>query len=151
MALPFGYLFSLFRVAPKANGGSQVRGRVGAAAIAYATAIRDPSHICDLYTTAHSNAGSLTHWKRPGIKPMSSWILVGFVSTEPQQNTTGLLCNSVLFYRFKNTVLRRRPWASSDSQSQPQHNTVKILASWLFRPWSQLFSQNTYLMSPSHG
>ena len=30
------------------------------------------------YTTAHGNAGSLTHWVKPGIKPESSWILVGF-------------------------------------------------------------------------
>ena len=29
------------------------------------------------YTTAHDNA-------RPGIEPASSWILVRFVSTEPQ-------------------------------------------------------------------
>ena len=29
------------------------------------------------YTTAHGNAGSLTHWTRPGIKPTSLWILVG--------------------------------------------------------------------------
>ena len=36
-------------------------------------------------TTAHSNARSLTHWSRPGIKPTSSWILVGFVSAEPGQ------------------------------------------------------------------
>ena len=35
------------------------------------------------YTTAHGNARSLTHWVRPGIKPASSWILVGFVTTEP--------------------------------------------------------------------
>ena len=33
---------------------------------------------------SHSNAGSLTHWARPGIKSVSSWILVGFVSTEPE-------------------------------------------------------------------
>ena len=36
------------------------------------------------YTTAHSNTRSLKHWARPGIKPTSSWILVGFVSAEPQ-------------------------------------------------------------------
>ena len=36
------------------------------------------------YTAAHSNAGSLTHWKRPGIKPASSWMLVRFVSAEPR-------------------------------------------------------------------
>ena len=29
---------------------------------------------------AHGNTGSLAHWARPGIKPMSSWILVGFVN-----------------------------------------------------------------------
>ena len=33
------------------------------------------------YTTAHSNARSLTHRARPMIKPTSSWILVVFIST----------------------------------------------------------------------
>ena len=37
------------------------------------------------YTTAHSSPGSLIHWARPGIKPASSWIPVGFISTEPRQ------------------------------------------------------------------
>ena len=37
------------------------------------------------YTTAHDNTRSLTHWWRPGIEPTSSWILVGFVTTEPWQ------------------------------------------------------------------
>ena len=32
------------------------------------------------YTTAHSNAGSLTHWARPGIEPTTSWFLVGFIN-----------------------------------------------------------------------
>ena len=32
------------------------------------------------YTTAHGNAGSSTHWERPGIEPVSSRILVGFVN-----------------------------------------------------------------------
>ena len=32
------------------------------------------------YTTAHSNSRSSTHWARPGIEPMSSWMLVGFVN-----------------------------------------------------------------------
>jgi len=36
------------------------------------------------YTTSHSNAGSLTHWVRPGIEPATSWFLVRFVSAEPQ-------------------------------------------------------------------
>ena len=32
------------------------------------------------YTTPHSNAGSWTHWVRPGIEPASSWTLVGFAN-----------------------------------------------------------------------
>ena len=37
------------------------------------------------YTTAHGNTGSLIHWARLEIESTSSWILVGFVTTEPQQ------------------------------------------------------------------
>ena len=36
------------------------------------------------YITAHSNAGSLTHWASPWMEPASSWVLVGFVTTKPQ-------------------------------------------------------------------
>ena len=36
------------------------------------------------YSTTHGKARSLTHCVRPGIEPMSSWILVGFIITEPQ-------------------------------------------------------------------
>ena len=32
------------------------------------------------YTTAHSNAGSLTHWAMSGIEPVSSWMPVRFVN-----------------------------------------------------------------------
>ena len=50
-----------------------------------ATATPDLSLICDLpYTTAHGNAGSLTHCTRPGIEPASAWILEGFITAEPQ-------------------------------------------------------------------
>jgi len=41
---------------------------------------------CNLhYTTGHGNAGSLTHWARPGMKSTASSFLVGFVSAVPQQ------------------------------------------------------------------
>ena len=46
---------------------------------ATATATWDLAH-----TTAQGNTGSLTHWARPEIKTVSSWILVGFITTEPQ-------------------------------------------------------------------
>ena len=42
------------------------------------------------YTIAHGNAVSSTHWARPGIEPSMSWILVGFVTTEPQQELQGI-------------------------------------------------------------
>ena len=35
------------------------------------------------YYHRHSNTGSLTHRVRPGIQPVSSWILVGFITAEP--------------------------------------------------------------------
>ena len=42
------------------------------------------------YSTVHSNARSLIHWERPGIEPTSSWILVGSITTEPQQKLPGV-------------------------------------------------------------
>ena len=42
----------------------------------------DPSHAWDLYHSS-GNTRSLTHWVRPGIKPVSSWMLIIFVSSEP--------------------------------------------------------------------
>ena len=39
------------------------------------------------YTIGHGRAGFLTHWARPGIKPTSSWILVGFATTEHDGNS----------------------------------------------------------------
>ena len=39
------------------------------------------------YTTAHSNAGSPTHWVRPWIEPASSWILIRFISAVPHRNS----------------------------------------------------------------
>ena len=74
------FFFFLFRAAPMTYWGSQARGPTGAI-----TAGPHHSHTRSVtYTTAHGNAGSLTHWTRPGIEPATSWFLVGFVSTAPQ-------------------------------------------------------------------
>ena len=43
-------------------------------------------------TTAHGNTRSLTHWAIPGIEPGSSWLLVRFVSTEPQRELPFIVC-----------------------------------------------------------
>ena len=88
------YLFIylvLFRAAPMACGGSQTRGPIGA----IATGQPQPQQ-CQIqassatYTTAHSIAGSLTHWARPGIEPTTLWFLVGFVTPAPQQKRLSL-------------------------------------------------------------
>ena len=73
--------FFFFRATPAAYGSSQARGCIRAAA-AYTTAtqhkIQATSVTC---TTARDNAGSFTHEARPGIKPSSSWLLVGFLTS----------------------------------------------------------------------
>jgi len=58
-------------------------------------------------TTAHSNAGSLTHGARPGIKPASSWILVGLVTTEPQWDLSVHYLESVI---HSLSLLGSVPW-----------------------------------------
>ena len=65
----------------------------------------DQSHVC---TRAHGTTGSWTHWGGPGIEPASSWILVGFVSTEPQwESLTILIWISV--YRH-DSIAQERGW-----------------------------------------
>ena len=59
-------LFAFSRATPAAYGGSQARGQIGAVAASL-------HH-------SHSNAGSLTHWARPGIEPATPGFLVGFVN-----------------------------------------------------------------------
>ena len=53
------------------------------------------------YTTAHSNTGSLTHWARPEIEPLSSWILVRFINRWATMGTPQLL----LFKRLMSTTI----------------------------------------------
>lgn len=72
--------FFAFRAAPTAYGSSQSRDLIRATA----------ADLCriwaayETYTTAHSSAWSLTHRASPGIKPATSWLLVGFISAVPQ-------------------------------------------------------------------
>ena len=61
----------LSRAAPTVYGGSQVRGPIGAV-------------VAGLRQSC-GNSGCLTHWVRPGIEPMSSWMLVGFINAEPRE------------------------------------------------------------------
>ena len=52
-------------------------------AYATATAMTDQATSVT-YITAHGNTGSSTYLVMPGIERASSWILVRFISTEPQ-------------------------------------------------------------------
>ena len=86
--LSFFFFFLLFffflRATPKANVGSQARGLMAAAAagLCTATVMWDWSCVCDLQ---YSSWQLPTHWARPGIMLVSSWILVRFITTEPQR------------------------------------------------------------------
>ena len=49
-------------------------------------------------TAACGNAGSLTHWVRPGIKPASSWILVRFLTHRATMQLLLLLLFCIAIY-----------------------------------------------------
>lgn len=77
--------FFLFTATPTAHGGSLAKGRIVATDAGFhitATAMPPPNLDNDLHHNDlhHSNAGSLGHWAGPGIEPMSSWVLVGFIN-----------------------------------------------------------------------
>ena len=74
------FFFWLFRAAQAAYGGSQARGRIGAAAVG----LHRIQAVSVTYTTAHGNAGSPIHRARPRIDSASSWILVRFIAAVPQ-------------------------------------------------------------------
>ena len=46
-----------------------------------------------IYTTAHGNSGSLTHWARPGIEPTSLWILIEFLTHWATMRTPTVIFN----------------------------------------------------------
>ena len=63
--------------------------------IATATAMPDPSHICDLHRS------SWQYWvldplSKARDQPVSSWILVRFVSAEPRQELPTQMRNQLL-------------------------------------------------------
>ena len=128
--------FSFFRAAPMAYGGSQARGRIGAVPPAYitATVMRNLNRICSLHHNSwQRQIPDPLYWAKPGIKPVSSWILVGFVSIAPPwerlwfllgwwsieklKDTPSFSPLGVQDLRLKNSskgadVKKERPWSS---------------------------------------
>ena len=92
------FIYFLFRATQVANGSSPATGQIRAAANglchSHSKAIWAASVT---YTTAHANARYLTHWARLEIKPTPSWILVRFVTAEPQRE---LPVNCFIFNTF---------------------------------------------------
>ena len=86
------FVCGIFRAAPTAYGISQARDWIRGSC--WPTPQKCGIHaISATYATAQGNAGSLTHWARPGIKPMSSWILVGFELSHDGNSSNYLLIN----------------------------------------------------------
>ena len=83
----FFLVFYLFRAALTAHGVSQARGSNQSC---FCRPAPEPQQrqipaVSVTCTTAHHNAGSLTHWMRPGIEPTTSRFLVEFISAAPWQ------------------------------------------------------------------
>ena len=95
--IPF---FFFLRATPSAYGNSQARSQIWAAAAGL--------------HWIHSNAISLTHWMKLGIKPASSWILVVLVTAEPQWEHPRILLG--FFNLF--LLLRAMPEAYGSSQGR---------------------------------
>ena len=99
LALFYLFIYLIFRAAPAAYGSSQARGWIGATAGAMPQSQQHRIWAESVtYTTAHSNARSLTHWVRPGIEPSTSWFLVSFVSAVPWRE---LLYHTFFIRTFK--------------------------------------------------
>ena len=78
-------------------------------AYATATAMPDPSYICELHY-AHGNPGSLTCRAGPGIEPASSWIPAGFVTSELQQELHVFFFFNMVKYTYHEIYLFNHFW-----------------------------------------
>ena len=74
------------------------------------------------YTTAKSNAGSLTHWARPKIKPTSSWILVVFINCWATKGTP------IFFLLFHYNTSSSIFWYPCNVKHKQNMGTCKWLA-----------------------
>ena len=105
------FVFCLFRAISTAYGSSQARGPTNQSYSYWPTPHPQQHRIPGMsvtHTTAHGHARSLTHWASLGIKPTTSWLLVGFFSTEPRQELwDNLLLIHFLLQWLKDMVVRR--------------------------------------------
>ena len=74
-------------------------------------------------TTVHGNMASLTHQVRPGIKPTSSWILIGFITAESGWELLGE-CFLNIISSFKQKV-RGKPESITISNTMEDFGLVQ--------------------------
>jgi len=73
---------------------TQARGRIRATAASLHHSHSNAGPEARLRSTQLTgNAGSSTHWARPGIEHATSWLLVVFISTVPWQNASFFIFN----------------------------------------------------------
>ena len=87
------FIFVFFRAVPATYGSSWARSQNRAAAVG----LQHSHPRSATYASACSNAWSLTHKERPGIKSTSSWLLVGFLTCWA---TKGTPCFFFSFFFF---------------------------------------------------
>ena len=76
------------------------------------------------YTTAHSNAESLTHWARSGIEPASSWSLDRFI----YRWATKGIPHTPLYFGLSHSIRKFQGWGSNASSRQWPHQILNLLS-----------------------
>ena len=94
-----------------------------------ATAIPDPSHICDP-CCSFGNARHLTHWGRPGIQPTSSQILYQVLNplSHNGNSWTFAIWGELLDY-----CTNRRWSPSTETEAMGRNGFLGDLSHWLFK------------------
>ena len=99
-----------------------------------ATATPDRNHVWSVtYTTVHGNTRSPTYWVRPGIEPAFSWLLVGFLTPEPQWELPewGLLM-------------------SDTTSLQNSKDNCEMMPGWLEEKWMGFFHRHCIFHTRCH-
>ena len=105
---------------------------------------------------SHRNTGSLTHWARPGTKPESSWILVGFIAAE--LSTTELPVIIILIktsLRLQWLLSKRQNFDKDEEKREPLYS-VGGSVNWCsscgehYEVSSRHWKWNYTMMSQSH-
>ena len=80
----------------------------------------------------HGNAGSLTHWARPGIEPSSWWILVGFITTEHSNVGSKLLSATCT------TVHSQQHWILNPLSETRDWTLILMDTGWVHYHWATM-------------